>query len=124
MSAAVAFARRLALGLLALLAFSALAVLAAIVVLAGPASRHRQIARGWSRALCAVTDGNGDVTFSAMSAHRAATGRPWDLRRERLVDALPGNGPGHCKQARAWHATRGLFQPEGAAGAFVPAKPA
>ena len=53
--------------------------------------------------------GDGAVTFSAASFGLAQAGSRWGRWRVAFVDALPGNGPGHCAAAAAWHRMRGLI---------------
>lgn len=101
--------QRLGFFLSALVAFPLLGVVAALVCALGPTSRPKQIMRGWSRALCGIVDGDGDCTFSAMSAHLARKGVRSGVWREWCVDRLPGNYVGHCEEARLWHEEHGLF---------------
>jgi hypothetical protein len=68
-----------------------------------------QVGRALSRLLNAVCGGEGDCTFSAWSWHLALKGSAWGWFRVRFVDALPGNGKGHCAEAYAWHVLHDLF---------------
>jgi hypothetical protein len=85
-------------------------------VVRGPAGYRMEIARGLSRTLNAITDGDGDTTFSAQSYENLLLGLPGAERRVRLVDALPGTGPGHCQRAWEWHAAHGLTGAREASG--------
>lgn len=69
-----------------------------------------QVGRALSRLLNAVTGGEGDSTFSAWSYHLLVQGKPWGAWRVDFVDGLPGNYPGHCKEAYDWHVERHLLE--------------
>lgn len=80
-----------------------LAFLGAGFVLFGRTQRRKEIARGMSRTLNGCFDGTGDVTFSAQSWHAKLQGKRLGEERVALVDAIPGNGPGHSEEAWRWH---------------------
>lgn len=69
----------------------------------------KQVARAGSRLLNALCGGDGGVTLSAGSYDLVVRGSRWGRWRVAVVDALPGNGPGHCMDAWAWHADHGLL---------------
>lgn len=97
---------RLAFALALLLGTPILLAICLGVALCGPRGRRIEMARGLSRTLCGAADGDGDVTYSAMSEDLRRRGKSrW---RVPVVDALPGNGPGHCREAWDWHRAHGL----------------
>lgn len=97
---------------LAVLLPAGLVVLAAITFLAvlfGRWEQRREIARGMSRVLSALWDGQGDVTFSAWSYRMVVHGKRWGPPRVRFVDGI-NDEPGHCREAYEWHKAHGLLE--------------
>lgn len=88
-----------------------LAFLGAGFVLFGRTQRRKEIARGMSRTLNGCMDGTGDVTFSAQSYQAMLLGKRFGAERVRLVDAIPGNGSGHCRDGWLFHVEHGLIKP-------------
>lgn len=99
---------RLSLAVLLPAGLILLAVIAFFGVLLGRQEQRREIARGMSRVLSALWDGQGDCTFSAWSYRMVVTGKPWGPPRVRFVDAL-NDEPGHCAEAYSWHKDHGLL---------------
>jgi len=100
---------RLMAGVALFLALILLAFLALGFILFGRSQRRLEIGRGCSRVLNGCMDGTGDVTFSAQSWDAMLKGKPLGAQRVAFVDALPGNGEGHCLDAWRWHKDHDLL---------------
>lgn len=96
------------------LGLTVLGIIALPVILFGRAERRTEIARGMSRTLSGIFDGNGDTTFSAWSYLMVLKGKEWGPRRVAFVDWL-NRSPGHCKRAYDWHQRHGLFDEDSGA---------
>lgn len=89
-----------------------LGIIALPVILFGRAERRTEIARGMSRTLSGIWDGQGDCTASAWSYFLVIRGKkdgPW---RVTLIDWI-NRKDGHCKDAYLWHEAHGLFDEKG-----------
>lgn len=99
---------RILLALALPLGLVALALVAFPVLLLGRPEARLQVARGMSRALSGLWDGQGDCTFSAWSYRMQVRGKPWGAKRVAFVDWL-SRSPGHCQRSWEWHEAHGLF---------------
>lgn len=68
-----------------------------------------QVARAADRLLNALLGGEGDSTFSAWSYYMLVQGSRWGRWRVAIVDAMPFNYAGHCKDAYDWHVKHDLL---------------
>jgi hypothetical protein len=98
---------RIALSIAVPAGLALIAVAAFVAILFGRAEQRLEIARGMTRTLSGVWDGQGDCTFSAWSWHMKVRGKKWGATRSAVVDWL--SSPGHCERAWAWHQAHRLF---------------
>lgn len=99
---------RLVVAVLLPLGLLVIAVAAVPIILFGRTQQRTEIARGSSRALSGIWDGQGDCTFSGWSYHMLVRGKTWGPFRVWLVDLINGR-QGHSYDAYLWHQKHALF---------------